>query len=81
MKRKCLWLLTFLMTIGLFVLASAIMAQDGIWVRKADMPVPKSLLATSVVNGKIYAFGGWDLIIGFYVSIQGQIPGQGNLTC
>jgi len=30
-----------------------------IWTRKADMPTPRSSLSTGVINGKIYAIGGW----------------------
>jgi len=29
------------------------------WTKKGDMPVPIDGLSTSVVNGKIYAIGGW----------------------
>ena len=28
--------------------------------RKSDMPTPRGFLSTSLVNGKIYAIGGWD---------------------
>ena len=35
--------------------------EGGTWVKKADMPTPRVNLATGVVNGKIYAIGGWDL--------------------
>ena len=34
------------------------LAQVGTWTQKADMPTPRAGLATSVVNGKIYAIGG-----------------------
>ena len=30
------------------------------WTRKSDMPTPRGFLSTSLVNGKIYAIGGWD---------------------
>jgi N-acetylneuraminic acid mutarotase len=30
------------------------------WIKKADLPTARSYLATSEVNGKIYAIGGWD---------------------
>ena len=35
-------------------------AQAGKWTKKADMPTARQSLSTSVVNGKIYAIGGWD---------------------
>ncbi len=33
-------------------------AKQGKWTQKADMPTPRTQLATAVVNGKIYAIGG-----------------------
>ena len=30
------------------------------WTKKVDMPTPRYILSTSVVNGKIYAIGGAD---------------------
>jgi RNA polymerase sigma factor (sigma-70 family) len=33
--------------------------EMGTWTKKADMPIAISNLSTSVVNGKIYAIGGW----------------------
>ncbi len=33
-------------------------AAEGVWTKKADMPTPRMLLGTCVVNGKIYAVGG-----------------------
>ncbi|MHC4175396.1 MAG: Kelch repeat-containing protein [Planctomycetota bacterium] len=45
------------------VLASGMAANvanaDGIWTQKADMPTTRYGFSTSVVGGKIYAFGGW----------------------
>ncbi len=29
------------------------------WTKKSDMPTPRTSLSTSVVNGRIYAIGGW----------------------
>ncbi|MEK7397919.1 MAG: IPT/TIG domain-containing protein, partial [Candidatus Poribacteria bacterium] len=34
-------------------------AQMGTWTKKADMPTPRFGLSSSVVNGKIYAIGGY----------------------
>ena len=39
-------------------LASISLAIEDTWTQKADMPTARSCLSTSVVNGKIYAFGG-----------------------
>jgi len=44
------------------VILSAVEEYDPIidkWIKKADMPAPRQNLSTSVVNGKIYAIGGW----------------------
>lgn len=30
------------------------------WTEKVNMPTPRISLSTSVVNGKIYAIGGWN---------------------
>ena len=34
------------------------------WTKMADMPTPRAMLSTSVVNGKIYAFGGTNQKLG-----------------
>jgi len=34
-------------------------AATDTWTRKADMPTPRVVVSTSVVNGKIYAIGGY----------------------
>jgi len=34
--------------------------QEGKWARKADMPTARFFFNTAVVNGVIYAIGGWD---------------------
>jgi len=39
-------------------LASLSQAAEGIWTPKADMPTPRMLLGTCVLDGKIYAIGG-----------------------
>jgi N-acetylneuraminic acid mutarotase len=42
---------------------STVEAYDPVadtWTKKADMPTPRNGLATSVVDGKIYAIGGWN---------------------
>ncbi len=40
-------------------LPSVSLAQEDKWTTKADMPTPRFALSTSVVDGKIYAIGGW----------------------
>ena len=35
-------------------------AGVGKWEKRADMPTPRFALSTAVVNGEIYAIGGWD---------------------
>ena len=44
------------MTQNTFMLAPR--AEEGKWTKKAEMPTGRALLATSVVDGKIYAIGG-----------------------
>ena len=57
MKRHFIWLLTSL--IGLLVLVSmSLAAEGGTWTKKADMPTARTMMATCVVDGKIYAIGG-----------------------
>ena len=40
-------------------LPSVSFAQEDKWTTKADMPTPRYWFSTSVVDGKIYAIGGW----------------------
>lgn len=35
------------------------LAEKGKWRKKADMPTAREVLSAAVVNGKIYAIGGW----------------------
>lgn len=58
-KRNFIWLLAGLMFIGLLGLASISLAAEGIWTRKADMPTARGWMASAVVDGKIYAIGGF----------------------
>ncbi len=44
-------------------LSSICSAQLGTWERKADMPTPRNHLGTAVVDGKIYAIGGYNGVI------------------
>lgn len=55
-KTSCILTLFFWLT---FVSGAA--AQDGgIWQTLAPMPTARQELATAVLNGKIYAIGGYD---------------------
>lgn len=58
-KWKFVWVITSLLLIGLLGLASMSVAAEEPWVRKADMPTRREYLSTSVVNGIIYAIGGF----------------------
>jgi N-acetylneuraminic acid mutarotase len=48
-------LATLLVLVGTAVLSGA---QSGVWIRRADLPTPRTGLSTCVVDGKIYAMGG-----------------------
>ena len=52
-------ILTGLVIILLFSLVLNGKAENEIWVRKTDMPVPESHMGTALVNGKFYLIGGW----------------------
>jgi len=54
MKKPQLYILIFI----LLILPSISLAQEDTWTKKADMPTARTVLYTSVVNGKIYAIGG-----------------------
>jgi N-acetylneuraminic acid mutarotase len=50
--------------VALLIAASSIVstgfAQNGVWTTKTSMPTPRSALASAVVDGKVYAIGGFD---------------------
>ena len=50
--------LLLIVFVFMFVLGGGIVKADFIWARKADMPTMRYDFSTSVVGGKIYAFGG-----------------------
>jgi N-acetylneuraminic acid mutarotase len=75
MKRlKCakisnfVWILIILMLWGILNIAPMTMAAVDTWTTRADMPTPRWGLSTSVVDGKIYAIGGGQGMIGKYMS-------------
>jgi hypothetical protein len=47
------------MLMGLLTQVGISLAGEDVWTRKADMPTARAELSTSVVDGKIYAIGGW----------------------
>ena len=57
-KACAILLLASSILCGLLNFPSASHAKQGKWTQKADMPTPRMQLATTVVNGKIYAIGG-----------------------
>ena len=65
MKRNCFIFAIALILTSLLGAASISLAQKvpkgEKWTQKAAMPVPMAALSTSVVNGKIYVIGGYDL--------------------
>jgi hypothetical protein len=58
-RQNFIWILTSLLLTGLLGSASMSLAADGPWIRKADIPTAREYLSTSVVNGIIYAIGGF----------------------
>ena len=59
MKREFIFLLTSLMLIGLLGTASMSLGVGDTWTQKADMPTARHSASSAVVDGKIYAIGGW----------------------
>jgi hypothetical protein len=59
MNRFLIWTLTGFTFIALLGFSPIGTAQVDTWTKKADMPTARWSLSTSVVNGKIYAIGGW----------------------
>ncbi|MGW8317413.1 MAG: kelch repeat-containing protein, partial [Bacteroidales bacterium] len=53
-----LMVLSFIV-MGLMGMLSITQAQNSSWTQKADMPTARLGLATAVVDGKIYAIGGY----------------------
>lgn len=46
------------------------------WARKADMPTPRKLLTTCVVDGKIYAIGGHPALRDLSATVEEYNPGR-----
>ncbi|MCW5550761.1 MAG: hypothetical protein KIS67_01210 [Verrucomicrobiae bacterium] len=60
MKSNCFGTRMILLATAMQFLASIGRGAEGdTWVRKADMPTPRVGLSTCVVNGKIFAIGGY----------------------
>lgn len=62
--KTFVWISAGLMLIELLSFSSISLAEEGKWIKKADMPTARSSLSTSVVNGEIYAIGGTIVIRG-----------------
>jgi hypothetical protein len=58
-KENSFRIIGSLMLSGLLGTASVCLAQADTWTQRADMPTGRLGLDTSVVNGKIYAIGGY----------------------
>jgi N-acetylneuraminic acid mutarotase len=54
------WALVSLVIFGLLGAVSVSLSADDTWTQKSDMPTRRCNLSTCVVDGKIYAIGGWD---------------------
>ena len=58
-KLKYVFQYSTLFIFHLIILSLISCEQADNWTRKADMPTPRMGLSTCVVNGKIYAIGGY----------------------
>ena len=58
-KLEHVAMVDLLVVLLLVSMTSSSLAQGDTWTEKAPMPTARSLLSTSVVNGKIYAIGGF----------------------
>ena len=63
---------------GLLMAASICLAAGAKWTKKANMPTPR-YVATSAVNGRIYAIGGGDLA-GTVLSTVEEYTPEGRLS-
>ena len=50
--------------VSLILILSEVQAQSGAWTRKKDLPTARAGASASVVNGKIYVFGGYGVAWG-----------------
>ena len=57
-EHNLTWILAGLTLSGLLGLAAMSLAAEDAWMKKADMPTPRSFFSTSVVDRKMYAIGG-----------------------
>ena len=55
-KIQRLACLTLIALLGVSAIGGA---QEDTWTRKADMPTARAGLGASVIDGRIYAIGGW----------------------
>ncbi len=59
MKRHSIWILAGLTVIELLWFSLIGLAREDEWTKRSDMPTARLALSASMVNGKIYAIGGW----------------------
>jgi hypothetical protein len=62
------WILAAFVLCGVLNTTPMALAAGDIWTTRADMPTPRWGLSASVVDGKIYAIGGGQGMIGKYMS-------------
>lgn len=80
MRRRSFGTLVSLICIALLgLLPSISFAEKGKWTKKEDMPTARADLATSVVNGKIYAIGG-EIRGGYTTATEEYDPAKGTWT-
>ena len=58
------------MLVGLLNLSSTVLAEEGNWTKKTDMPTARCMFATTAVDGIIYAIGGWKSGAGFFSTVE-----------
>jgi N-acetylneuraminic acid mutarotase len=62
------WVMTCMVLFSLSGIASMALAAGESWTTRTDMPTPRWGLSASVVDGKIYAIGGGQGMVGKYMS-------------
>jgi DNA-binding protein HU-beta len=59
LRQNFVWQFSVMSLAAILMICSSDIALADDWTEKADMPTARALLATSVVDGKLYAMGGW----------------------
>jgi len=79
MRRATIVCIT-LIVIGVVQQATAVEMEAGTWTRKADMPTPRCLAGSAVVDGKIYVIGGAPRSWGFTAAVEEYDPATDTWT-